>query len=221
MAKATAAPRQVVGKRRRRKHVQERGNTRRRQLLSAAEEMLRDTQIEELSFKQVCEKAGVPEGSAYHFFANRYDLLTGLANHLAKDFMDVYTKPIPKGQIKSWQDLVRVIVSRAVDTYRSNPATRQIWLSGRAPAQVRLADHMSDTTVSNEIRGIFERFFKLPSLPTQFDVFFHFLELCDVPLSLSVIEHGEILDDMVEESERVGIGYLSTYFPAVLETADN
>lgn len=48
---------------------------RRKLLLDAAIQLLETTPIEELSFKQVSEKAGVPEGSAYHFFANRYDLL--------------------------------------------------------------------------------------------------------------------------------------------------
>ena len=220
MAQIPAAPRQVVGKRRRRKHVQERGNLRRRQMLEAAEKMLADTPIEELSFKQVCETAGVPEGSAYHFFANRYDLLTGLASHIAKDFIAAYTKPIPKQKINSWHDIVDVIVVRAVKMYSDNPAARQIWLSGCAPAQVRLADHVGDKSVSNDIRDIFERFFKLPSLPERYDIFFHFLELCDVPLSLSVIEHGEITSDMIEESKRAGKGYLSTYFPAVMEKAD-
>ena len=220
MARTPAAPRQVVGKRRQRKHVQQRGNTRRRQLLDAAEEMLGDVPIEELSFKQVCEKAGVPEGSAYHFFANRYDLLTGLASHIANDFIAIYAKPIPKAKIKSWHDLVDVMVSRAVQMYNSNPAARQIWLSGRAPAQVRLADHVSEKSVSNDIRDVFEHFFKLPSLPEKYDIFFHFLELCDVPLSLSVIEHGKITDDMVEEAKRAGKGYLGTYFPAVMEQAD-
>ena len=217
MAQTSASPRQVVGKRRQRKHVQERGNARRRQLLEAAQEMLKDTPIEELSFKQVCVRAGVPEGSAYHFFANRYDLLTGLAGHIASEFTAVYSKPIKRNRIKSWHDLVDVIVSRAVKMYKDNPAARQIWLSGRTPVQVRLADHASDKSVSNDIREIFERFFKLPSLPENYDIFFHFLELCDVPLSLSVIEHGEITDDMVEEAKRAGIGYLGTYFPAVME----
>ena len=220
MASSTATPRQVVGKRRTRKHVQERGNTRRRQLLEAAEQLLQDTPIEELSFRQVCEKAGVPEGSAYHFFANRYDLLTGLATYIADEYSDVYTKPIQSGRVNSWHDLVDIMVSRAVEMYKSNAAARQIWLSGRTPAQVRLADHVSDKTVSHVIGTVFEKYFHLPQLPQDYDIFFYFLELCDVILSLSVIEHGEITDSMVEEAKRAGKGYLGTYFPAVLERAD-
>lgn len=212
-----AKPRQVVGKRRKRKHVQERGNARRKQLLDAAEELLATTPIEELSFKQISEKAGVPEGSAYHFFANRYDLLAALANHVAHKFGDEYRKPIPSGQVNSWHDLADLMVDRAVKIYRSSHVASQIWLSGRTPAQVRLADHVSDKAVSSILYEIFDSVFVMPELPSTFDPFFFFLELCDVPLSISVIEHGKITDEMIEEAKRVGKGYLGTYLPPVLE----
>lgn len=217
MGKVSAKPRQVVGKRRQRKHVQERGNTRRKQLLDAAEELLKTTPVEELSFKQVSEKAGVPEGSAYHFFANRYDLLAALATQVAEQFGNTYRKPIPGNRISSWHDLADVMVDRAVRMYRSNPAATQIWLSGRTPAQVRLADHVSDKSISGVMHEVFDGLFVLPELPERYDPFFFFLELCDVPLSISVIEHGRITDEMIEEAKRVGKGYLSTYLPPVLE----
>lgn len=217
MAKPKGRPRQVVGKRRQRKHVQERGNTRRKQLLDAAEELLASVPIEELSFKQISEKAGVPEGSAYHFFANRYDLLSALASDLADRFGTRYRDSIPRKNVRSWHDIVDVIVDRAVKIYRDNPAAMQIWLSGRTPAEVRLADHVSDKKVSSDIRSLFEESYVLPDLPTDYDIFFHFLELADVLLSLSIIEKGELTDQMIEEAKRAGRGYLGTYLPPVLE----
>jgi AcrR family transcriptional regulator len=217
MVESKTKARQVVGKRRTRKHVQERGNTRRKQMLEAAEELLASMPIEELSFKQISEKAGVPEGSAYHFFANRYDLLTALASDLADRFGKRYRAPISRKRVKTWHDIVDVVVDRAVKTYRENPAAMQIWLSGRTPAQVRLADHVSEKKVSSELRSLFEQFFVLPDLPTNYDVFFYFLELSDVILSLSIIENGELTEQMIEEAKRVGRGYLGTYLPPVLE----
>lgn len=217
MAEPKAKPRQVVGKRRTRKHVQERGNTRRKKMLEAAEALLAIVPIEELSFKQISEKAGVPEGSAYHFFANRYDLLTALASDLADRFGTRYRDPIPNERVKSWHDIVDIVVDRAVNIYRENPAAMQIWLSGRTPAEVRLADHVSDKSVSSDLRLLFEQYFVLPDLPVDYDVFFYFLELSDVILSLSIIEKGELTEQMIEEAKRVGRGYLGTYLPPVLE----
>jgi len=218
MAASTRKARQVVGKRRTRKHVQERGNTRRKQLLEAAEALLATVPIEELSFKQISEVAEVPEGSAYHFFANRFDLLTALASDLANRFGQRYRDPISLSSVNSWHDIVDVVVDRAVNIYRENPAAMQIWLSGRTPAEVRLADHVSDKAVSSDLRILFEQFFVLPELPTNYDVFFYFLELSDVVLSLSIIEHGELTDQAIAEAKRVGRGYLGTYLPPDLKT---
>ena len=50
-----------------------------------------------------------------------------------------------------------------------------------------------------------------------FDPFFFFLEMCDVPLSVSVIEHNTITDAMVNEAKRAGRAYLGTYLPPVLQ----
>lgn len=217
MSEVATKSRQVVGKRRQRKRVQERGNARRRLMLEAAEELLESMPIEELSFKAVSTKAGVPEGSAYHFFANRYDLLTALASQLAGRFRKAYGKPVSQHRIRSWHDLVDVLVDRAVAVYRQSPAAMKIWLSGRTPAQVRLADHVSDEKVSTEIHELFNEHFVLPDLPQDYDVFFYLLELADVPLSLSIIENGRLTRQSIEEAKRVGIGYLGTYFPPDLE----
>ena len=217
MSAQLAQPRQVVGRRRQRQHVQERGNTRRKQLLETAAALLQSTPIEELSFKQVSEAAGVPEGSAYHFFANRYDLLGALAKEIAAHFGAGFQAAVAGRGFTSWHELADTLIDQAVRMYRENPAAMQIWLSGRAPAQVRLADHVSGIAISHVIHDIFDDYFELPKLPEHFDPFFFFLEMCDVPLSVSVIEHNTITNARGDEAKRAGKSYLGTYLPPVLQ----
>jgi AcrR family transcriptional regulator len=212
----TGTTRQVVGKRRERSHVQQRGNERRNKLLVSAEKLLESIPVEQLSFRQISEHAEVPEGSAYHFFANKYDLLTALASDMAEHFSDIYRAPIPAGAIHSWHELADLFVERAAQMYSNNPAATQIWLGGRMPPQVKLADRIGDRAVSDVIHEIFDSYFILPELPRKRDVFFFYMELADVILSLSVIEHGEITPSMLEEAKRAGRGYLATYLPSVM-----
>lgn len=209
--------RQVVGKRRERKHVQRRGNIRREKLLRTAEELLNEIAIEDLSFREVSKRAGVPEGSAYHFFANRYDLLSALSSEIAEQFGRGFLEPINQEQITTWHDLVDILSDRARSMYESNNAAAQIWLSGRTPAEVRLAERDGSNRVSNIIESIFNRHFILPKMPKDIDVFFLYMEVCDVINSLSFIEYGRITDDMNEEVKRVGKGYLGTYLPLIIE----
>ena len=217
MAQQKRKARQVVGKRRTRQHVQERGNTRRKNMLDAAEELLGSVPIEELSFKLISEKREclkVP-----HIISSPIGTTCSVRSLRTSRFASARgtRTRYRKKNVTSWHDVVNIIVDRAVRIYRESPAAMQIWLSGRTPAEVRLADHVSDKKVSSDIRSVFERFFVLPDLPAEYDIFFHFLELADVLLSLSIIENGKLTDQMIEEAKRAGRGYLGTYLPPVLE----
>ena len=48
-------------------------------------------------------------------------------------------------------------------------------------------------------------------------MFFFYIEIADMILSLSVIEHGHITPEMLAEAKRAGRGYLSTDLAPVLE----
>ena len=59
--------------------TRKRGRERRKLLLKAAYELLDARPVEDVSFRDIADQADVPEGSAYHFFANRFDLFSALA----------------------------------------------------------------------------------------------------------------------------------------------
>jgi len=208
--------RQVVGKSRHRKNVQARGEERRRQLIDAARELLMVVPVEELTFGQIAAKAGVPEGSAYHFYANKYDLLSSLAKELSVQFVEAYKEPIDDSEIQTWQDLADLVVDRTAEIYAVDFAAVQIFLSARTPPEVGMVDRTSVRTVSTVLVDLFDRFFVLPDVPNIHDVFYFFVELSDLMLSLSVIENGEITREYLEESKRAGKGYLGTYLPPIL-----
>ena len=214
--KKNGPARQVVGKQRQREKVQARGVARRRLLLDAARELLADIPVEELTFGQIAAKAGVPEGSAYHFYANKYDVLSSLAEELSTQFLDAYQGPIDGSRINTWHDLADLVIDRSADIYAVDIAAVQIFLGGKTPPEVGLVDRTSVRTLSTVLLELFDRFFVLPDVPTIHDVFYYFVQLTDLMLSLSVIENGEITPEMLEESKRAGKGYLGTYLPPML-----
>ena len=179
--------------------------------------MLGKVAVEELTFKQIADRAGVPEGSAYHFYANKYDLLRALAGELSNRFIDAHKQPIDPKTIASWHDLADLIVIRGAEVYEANPAAIQICLGGKTPPEIKLEDRINDRAVSAVIEEVFDRFFVLPDLPRKHDIFFYIVELVDVIFALSVAEHGEITPEMLQEAKRVARGYLGTYLAPVLE----
>jgi AcrR family transcriptional regulator len=185
-------------------------------LLDAARELLMEVPVEELTFGQIAAKAGVPEGSAYHFYANKYDVLSSLAQELSVQFLDAYQEPIDESEIHTWHDLADLINDRSAAIYAVDLAAVQIFLGGKTPPEVGLVDRTSVRTVSTVLLDLFNRYFVLPDVPNIHDVFYYYVQLTDLMLSLSVIENGEITPEMLEESKRAGKGYLATYLPPML-----
>ena len=101
-------------------------------------------------------------------------MLAAVASSLADDFIQAYSKPFAPGAIDTWQDLADLMIERAVEMYRNSKVASQIWLSGRTPAQVRLADHVTDRAVSGFLFSIFDSVFVMPEFPTDSDPFFSF-----------------------------------------------
>jgi len=51
------------------KHTSKQGRVRRQKLLMAAKKLSETRNIEDISLADVCEEAGIPRASAYHFFS--------------------------------------------------------------------------------------------------------------------------------------------------------
>jgi AcrR family transcriptional regulator len=206
-------PRQQVGLRKARSGTHQRGRERRQLLLEAAYELLCERDIEEVSFRDIAARAGVPEGSAYHFYANRYDLFAALANELSGLFVAAHQRKIPARQRRSWRDLAAYMVELGARVYAENPPARQLLIGGKTPPEVKQADRINDRVVGDVMYRVFARHFDIPDSDEMRAAFYYFIEITDLLFTLSVIEHGEITPEMMAEAQRAGVGYLATYLP--------
>lgn len=192
--------------------MHKRGVERRRQLLASAYDLLCENEIEDISFRDIAKHADVPEGSAYHFYANRFDLFTALAGDLSELFVAEHHRPLPQGCTKNWRALATQFIHTGVKVYRSNPPARQLLIGGKTPPQVKQTDRLNDRKVAAVMSEIFSEHFKSPADTDLESVFYYFIEITDLMFSLSVIEHGEITDDMIRQAQLAGIGYLANFF---------
>lgn len=203
--------RQRIGLRKTTSAVRKRGVERRSLLLRAAYDLLCERPVEDVSFRDIAARARIPEGSAYHFFANRFDLFTALAKELSDMFIEAHGRPVPARRRRTWQDLADHLVEVGADVYAESPPSRQLLIGGKTPPEVKQADRLNDRAVGNVMYDVFARYFELPDTDEMRDAFYYFIEITDVIFTLSVIEHGEITRAMLDEAKRVGRGYLGTY----------
>jgi AcrR family transcriptional regulator len=203
--------RQKIGLRKPPSATQKRGRERRKLLLKAAYDLLCERPVEDVSFRDIADEAGVPEGSAYHFFANRFDVFSALAKELSDQFIEAHKRKVPPSRCKSWQALAEHLVDIGAKVYAANPPARQLLIGGKTPPEVKQADRINDRAVGNVMYEVFAEHFELPESDEMQDAFYFFIEITDLVFTLSVIEHGEITPAMLAEAKRAGVGYLGTY----------
>jgi len=203
--------RQKIGLRKAPSATRKRGRERRKLLLKATSDLLCVRPVEDISFRDIADEAGVPEGSAYHFFANRFDVFSALAEELSDQFIEAHRRKVPPSRRKSWQALAEHLVDVGAKVYAQNPPARQLLIGGKTPPEVKQADRLNDRAVGNVMYEVFAEHFELPETDEMRKAFFYFIEITDLIFTLSVIEHGEITAGMLAEAKRAGTGYLNTY----------
>lgn len=187
------------------------GRKRRQDLVTAAYELLCEEEIENISFRDIASRAKVPEGSAYHFFANRFDVFAELSLKLNDDFAAAHEKPVPPSKRKTWDTLAEHMVDIGAKKYAESRPARQLFIGGKTPMEVKQADRRNDRDVAAAMHRSFSRYYDIADSEAMRDVFYYFIEITDLMFALSLVEHGKITRPMLKEAKRAGVAYLSTY----------
>lgn len=195
---------------------QARGRQRRAALLAAARELLAERELDEISLSDLADTAGIPAGSAYHFYANATDAFAALTEQVVADLAAVLTEPIPPADLTTWEDVIAVSAARAVRFYDERPDARQLLIGAKAPPEFKRTDRENDRFLGTVLRDHVAAVFELPAMPRTDEIFFHAVEIVDLFYSLSMLREGAITADMAAEAVRAAVAYLRTYLPAVL-----
>lgn len=188
------------------------GRKRRKALLDATRDLLCEREIEDISFRDIAARANVPEGSAYHFFANRFDVFSALAVTLNDEFAGAHEQPVPAEQRQSRDQLAEYMVDVGAAIYAKNPAARQLFIGGKTPPEVKQADRINDRDVGDAMHRSFSRYFRIEDSDEMRSAFYYFIEITDLLFTLSIVERGKITPEILAEAKRAGVAYLRTYY---------
>jgi len=191
---------------------------RRRILLDAARALLETHDLDQLSLGNVAEHAGVPKGSAYHFFASIYELYADLSRLIAEELRDGQLDPI-EGPVTNWHMVLGVAIDRGAAFFNANTAARQLILGPKSPPEIKRSDREADYEIARSIEAQIGSHFVLPDIPERTVLFFRAVEIADLMFCLSVLDHGLITPQMLEESKKAALAYLSLYIPSFLTPA--
>ncbi len=198
------------------KFTSKQGRARRMQLLNAAKELLRDRPSEEVSLADVCQHAGIPRASAYHFFSNIQAVFLGLRVLHAESLIGALDA-VHSHDFDNWRDYFSALIDQGANALRNDPAATQLVYGnlGSMSEARRLGEVLDARLAEIAVQGLTSRF-TLQQWDEQAEVFGVAFTLVDSVFRLSWRQHGTVTEWMQTEARRAAISYLRNYLPEVL-----
>lgn len=188
-------------------------------ILDATADLLGQRSLSELSIYAIAAQADIPPSSVYHFFPQLADVLAALAQRVFAE-LDAVLGAAPEDlRPTSWMDLIEQLEDRFQQYYQSRPAARELLLGAHELAGVRQADRQHDNFLGHSLRSYLARYYQLPVLPSDVDVFTLAMQAADKLLALDHQQHGALTAPMRREAKRMMVAYLGLYLPPVLPPA--
>ena len=200
----------------RRPTTQARGRVRQELLLQAARELLDEKPLDAISLADIAQRAGIPTGSAYHFFPSVHPLFQALVEQFADELDAAISAPYEINAQSDWSDILNQAIDRACVIYERSPAHRQLMISAKTPPEIKLADRVNDEQVGRLLMNAISRHFVLSDLPRATEIFFYAVEIIDLLFMLSMLREDRISEAMIVEAKRAAYAYLRTYLPSEL-----
>ena len=123
----------------RRRPTQDRSRERFARILDATRFLLLDTGIEALGCEAIAAHAGIPVGTVYQFFPNKFAIvceLDRLDTVSVADALDAFATQIPT---PDWPEQLDDLVGHLAHSWRVDPSRRAVWLSMQATPATREA----------------------------------------------------------------------------------
>lgn len=195
------------------KFTSKQGRARRTQLLNAAKELLLERASEDVSLADVCERAGIPRASAYHFFSNIQAVFLGLRVLHAESLLEA-AQQLDAQEFDRWGDYFCALIDTGAQVmHRDVAAAKLIYGHVGDPASGRRLGQALDARLAQLALSGMTRRFQLPPWDQQEQVFAVGFTLVDSLLRLSWRQHGDITPWMTDEAKRAAISYLRNYVP--------
>ena len=198
------------------KHTSKQGRVRRQKLLMAAKKLSEKHNIEDISLADVCEEAGIPRASAYHFFPNVESIFLALRFLNYMDTVQTLEK-IEVSSFERWQDYVADILRKSVKLFNTDITKNKLMYGSNTP-DFDGSDYEDrvDTNMVSMIVGKLSAHYNMVSFNDIEEKFLIVYTMTHSIFALSFKQHNEITQDMGEEAITAAIAYLRCYLPEYL-----
>ena len=199
-----------------RRPAQKRGQVRVAALLDAADALLRDRDINDISLYDVAHAADVPPTSVYHFFPTKESIFVGLAERYLQIMHAALEAPIDHESLEHWRDLVALRYYRVVDYFNGSQNALKLFLGLALHSDVRRLDFQDIDSLAARTHQLMDQFFEMPYVRDPAFKFSIAVSIYDGIWAASYARHGYITPKYAQEGLRAALAYLSTFLPATI-----
>lgn len=138
----------------RRRPIQERSRKKFQALLSSAREVLVEVGFDSFTCEEVASRAGVPIGTLYQFFANKYVLVCELDRQDAYGVIEEVERFAQKIPALDWPELLNDFLDHLADLWLRDPSRRAVWLATQATPATRATAAVNEREIARMIASV-------------------------------------------------------------------
>ena len=195
--------------------VQQRGKDKFNLIVNVAESLVLASGIDNVNHYVIAKKANIPPSSVYQFFPSIEALFAVMAEkHYMITFHEV-PQALEEMEIKSWQDLAKVIVNGAYDFYSQDKISEILFLDIFLSAGIREYSTSRLTRLGAWYKQFFMVLYKKSDLGGLEEKLSISLDLTKTIFIRSLSLHNKITEAYKQEAIDAVSGYLSLYFSKI------
>ncbi|ALF60530.1 TetR/AcrR family transcriptional regulator [Psychrobacter urativorans] len=198
------------------KFTSQQGRIRRQKLLMGAKKLSETHAINDITLAAVCEEAGIPRASAYHFFPNIEAIFLALRFLNAIEILEILAT-VETVDYDRWQAYLTALVECCVKIFHSDHTKAKLIYDTNTPDFE--GDSFGEAIDHQIVQLVYKRLserYEMPNYEDIEDVLLVTYSIINGIFTLSYRRHESITDSYLQEATTASIAYLRCYLPEKL-----
>ncbi len=198
------------------KFTSQQGRVRRQKLLMGAKKLSETQPINDITLAAVCEEAGIPRASAYHFFPNIEAIFLALRFLNAIEILEIL-ETVETENYDRWQGYLTALIERSLNIFHEDHTKAKLIYDTNTPdfEGDSFGEDMDHQIAHLVYKRLSERY-EMPKFEDIEDVFLVTYSIINGIFTLSYRLHKNITDKYLQEAVTASIAYLRCYLPEKL-----
>lgn len=198
------------------KFTSQQGRARRQKLLMGAKKLSETQSINDITLAAVCEEAGIPRASAYHFFPNIEAIFLALRFLNAIEILEILTT-VETVDYDRWQGYLTALIDHCVTIFRNDETKAKLIYDTNTPdfEGDSFGEDIDHQIIDLVYKRLSERY-EMPNFDDIQDTLLIAYGIVNAIFTLSYRRHQSITNEYIQEANTAFIAYLRCYLPEKL-----